>query len=73
MGLGRQKNCKENSAHHAWLMLNKEQILRKKIKNWMQDATRLLSRNYSKIILLLLKDRVSIYPGSYNNLLMGSV
>ena len=54
-------------------MLNKEQILRKKIKNWMQDATRLLSRNYSKIILLLLKDRVSIYPGSYNNLLMGSV
>ena len=54
-------------------MLNKEQILRKKIKNWMQDATRLLSRNYSKIILLLLKDRGSIYPGSYNNLLMGSV
>jgi len=26
------KNCKENSTHHAWLMLNKEQILRKKIR-----------------------------------------
>jgi len=26
------KNCKENSTRHAWLMLNKEQILRKKIR-----------------------------------------
>jgi hypothetical protein len=26
------KNCEENSTRHAWLMLNKEQILRKKIR-----------------------------------------
>ena len=54
-------------------MLNKEQILRKKNKNWMQDAMRLLSLNYSKIILVLLKGAVTIYPGFYNILLNGDV
>ena len=31
--IGPAKNCKENSTHSAWLMLNKEQILRKKNKS----------------------------------------
>lgn len=48
-------NCKENSTHDAWRMLDKEQILRKRKKELVQDVTSLLSGNYSKIILVLLK------------------